>query len=67
MLFRSIPRSLPFIRREAVKALKTSYATQESAADGIALALRDFYRAGQSQVLPARQRDVERAIAASAG
>jgi hypothetical protein len=39
-----IPRRLPFVRREAVKALKASYTSQESAAVGISRSLGDFYR-----------------------
>ena len=47
-----LPRTLPFVRREAVNAVKTTYATQEAAGEGISRALRNFY---QSQ-LPKRTR-----------
>ncbi len=39
-----LPRGLPFVRREAVKALKASYASQEEAAVGISRSLGEFYR-----------------------
>lgn len=35
--------ALPFVHREAVKALKTGYATEAAAVDGIGAALRTFY------------------------
>ena len=38
-----IPVTLPFIRREAVKALEGSYPSEESATDAISRSLRDFY------------------------
>jgi len=37
-------RSLPFIRREAVKALKASYPTTEAAMAGLAAGIEKFYR-----------------------
>src|SRR4029450_1364472 len=40
----AIPKTLHFVRREAVKALKATYQTQEGAAEGISRALREFYR-----------------------
>jgi hypothetical protein len=40
-----IPVMLPFVRREAVKALKGSYRSEESAIDEISRSLRDFYKA----------------------
>jgi hypothetical protein len=57
----AIPSTLPFIRREAVKALKATYPTQDAADAGIALALRDFYRsvvASESM----SQADVDKAV-----
>ncbi len=60
-----IARSLPFIRREAVKAVKASYPGESAALDGIAKALRDFYRTGHESVYMSRRQDVERAVAAA--
>jgi hypothetical protein len=60
-----IPRTLPFARREAVKALKATYATQDAATEGISRALRDFYRTQYSDVYMTRRQDVEKAVAAT--
>jgi len=60
-----IPKTLPFVRREAVKALKASYATQEAADEGIARSLREFYRAQASDADMGRRQDVERAVNAT--
>jgi hypothetical protein len=60
-----IPKTLPFIRREAVKALKIGYPTQEAAAEGISRALRDFYRSQAADVYMTRRQDVERAVQAT--
>jgi hypothetical protein len=54
----AIPRTLPFVRREAVKAVQTIYATQEDADRGISRTMREFYR---SQAPPAGGSD-ERAV-----
>jgi hypothetical protein len=60
-----IPTTLPFVRREAVKALKASYQTQDAAADGIARALREFYRSQANGVYMTRRQDVEKAVNAT--
>jgi hypothetical protein len=39
-----LPPALPFIHREAVKALKAAYPSEDAAAAGISRALQDFYR-----------------------
>ena len=57
-----IPRTLPFIRREAVNALKVGYPTQEAAGAGISRTLRDFYR---SQFPQAGASNVEAAVRAA--
>jgi hypothetical protein len=62
-----IPKQLPFVRREAVKALKASYASQDAAEDGIARALREFYRVERNDVYMSHRADVEKAVRASAG
>jgi hypothetical protein len=60
-----IPTSLPFVHREAVKALKTGYPTQEAGADGVARAIRGFY---QAEPGPERRRpDVDQAVDALVG
>jgi len=60
-----IPRTLPFVRREAVKALKASYPTQEAAGEGISRALRDFYRSQYPGDYMSRRQDVEKAVNAA--
>src|SRR3954470_18019140 len=60
-----IPNTLPFVRREAVKALKASYPSQEVADSEIARALRDFYRTQASGAYMSRRQDVEKAVNAT--
>ncbi len=60
-----ISKTLPFIRRESVKALKASYLSQDAAVDGIARDLRDFYRANYQADYTARRQDVEKAVVAT--
>src|SRR5947208_11797647 len=60
-----IPKTLPFVRREAVKALKASYANQAAADKGIARALREFYRTQASDVYMSKRQDVEKAVNAT--
>jgi hypothetical protein len=60
-----IPVSLPFARREAVKALKASYPSQPSADEGIERSLRDFYRTSYEALYMTRRQDVERAVQAT--
>ncbi len=43
-----IPRDLPFVRREAVAAVKASYASNDAALSGIDARLRQVYRAEAS-------------------
>jgi hypothetical protein len=57
-----IPRTLPFIHREAVKALKPMYPSQDAANAEISRSVRDFYRTSQPQVFATRGRDVEKAL-----
>jgi nitrate/TMAO reductase-like tetraheme cytochrome c subunit len=61
----AIPRTLPFVRREAVKAVKTSYATQEAAGDGIPRTLRDFYRSQYPRAYASQRAEVEKAVQAA--
>jgi len=60
-----IPTTLPFVRREAVRAVKVEYASQETAADSIASVLREFYRTQHNDVYMSRRPDVEKAVVAS--
>jgi len=60
-----IPKTLPFIRREAVKALKVGYPTQDLASEGISRELREFYRTQYQAVYMARRKDVEKAVNAA--
>ena len=60
-----IPRSLPFVRRETVKALKAGYPNEAAALDAIARSLRDFYRTEHEPVYMARRQEVERAVTAA--
>ena len=57
-----IPKTLPFVRREAVKALKAEYPSQDVAGEQIASTLREFYRTRQNAVYISRRQDVERAV-----
>src|SRR6185295_9318282 len=58
----AIPRTLPFVRREAVNALKTAYPTQDAAGEGISRTLRDFYRSQYPQAFMSQRQDVEKAV-----
>jgi len=51
-----IPRELPFVRREAVAAMKKTYASRDEALAGISTHLRQFYapRSGSSEAVVAR-------------
>jgi hypothetical protein len=58
-----MPATLPFVHREAVKALKGSYPTQDAGAEGVARALREFYR--QPAPVGGRQQEIDQAIGAA--
>jgi hypothetical protein len=57
-----IPKTLPFIHREAVKALKGTYPSQAAAAGEISRALQEFFRSEQPQVTETRKADIDRAV-----
>jgi Cytochrome c7 and related cytochrome c len=57
-----IPTTLPFVHREAVKALTRTYASEDVATAEIARALREFYQAQSRQNVGAESPDLERAI-----
>jgi hypothetical protein len=63
----TLAASLPYVRREAVAALKVKYPTQEAALAGIAKHLTDFYKQQLGDQAGARQSDVANAIAATQG
>lgn len=56
-----IPRALPFVRREVVKALKAEAATSDDALAGIDRSLRAFYASDQVAARPAPV-DLERTV-----
>jgi hypothetical protein len=60
-----IPKTLPFVRRETVKALKASYPSQERAEEGISRSLRDFYRSQFPTDFMSRRQEVEKAANAA--
>jgi NapC/NirT cytochrome c family protein len=62
-----IPKTLPFVRREAVKVLKVAYPSQEAAATAIETGLREFYRTSYQPLYMSRRPDVERAVNATVG
>ena len=57
-----IPRTLPFVHRETVKALKAAYPTEDAAEQGISRSLRDFYRSQAGDVYMSKRQDVEKAV-----
>lgn len=63
----AIPKDLPFVRRESVRALETTYPTEGEAMAGIVRALGDFYRGVYKDLHDARRSDVDRAVQAVQG
>jgi hypothetical protein len=61
----AIPRTLPFVRREAVKVLKATYTSEEAASAEISRTLRDFYRSQYPQAYISQRPDVEKAVQAA--
>lgn len=57
-----IDRTLPFIRREAVKALKATYATREEAQAKIRLAVQGFYSTSYPDVAKAKAQGIDAAV-----
>ena len=60
-----MPKTLPFVRREAVKAVKASYPSQEVAVEQIATSLREFYRTQQNAIYMSKRQEVERAVSSA--
>ena len=59
-----MPTTLPFVHREAVKALKVTYASEGEAFEGISRALRNFYQTNGEQTSVTGRQDVEKTILA---
>lgn len=57
------PKDLPFLKREAVAALKADYASQEDANAAIERALTEFYQKQYPSTWASRRADITRAIA----
>lgn len=57
-----IDRSLPFIRREAVKALKAEYTSQKDATDKIRLAITGFYASSYPEIAKTKGPAIEAAV-----
>lgn len=60
-----IPSTLPYIRREAAKALKAPYPSQEAATTAIEKALHDFYQTEYASLYAVKRADVEKAVRAT--
>jgi hypothetical protein len=59
----AIPATLPFVHREAAKALAASYPSEDAAISEIARALKAFYQTQQPTIATTRAPDIERAVA----
>jgi nitrate/TMAO reductase-like tetraheme cytochrome c subunit len=57
-----IDRTLPYIRREAVKALKAPYATREEAQGKIRQALQGFYLASYPEIARTKAQSIDAAV-----
>ncbi len=62
-----IPTTVPFVKREAVKAMKASYPSQEAATAAIADGMRGFYKSNYKELYASQPNDIERAIVATQG
>jgi hypothetical protein len=60
-----IPKTLPFVHREAVKALKAGYPSEQAADEGISRSLREFYRTQANDIYMKSRQDVEKAVKAT--
>lgn len=63
----AIDRSLPFVKREAVAALRLGYADTEAAMAGIATHLRGFYRRHHPDVSSSHSSEIDAAVGALQG
>jgi nitrate/TMAO reductase-like tetraheme cytochrome c subunit len=60
--FGEVPRSLPFIRREAVALLKVAYPSRSAATEAIRTKLEQFYGTDYPEVYASRRAELDRAI-----
>jgi hypothetical protein len=60
-----IPKTLPFVHREAVKAVKAEYGSTDTAYAEISRALRAFYKEEQPEVASTQGLEIEKAIRAT--
>jgi len=60
--FSEIPRTLPFVKREAVTLVKSAYPSQEAATAAIADLLGQFYRTNYPEIFNTRRAEVDQAI-----
>lgn len=62
-----IDRTLPFIRREAVKALEATYATREEASEKIRQAVQGFYSASYPDLAKTKAQSIAAAVKSAQG
>lgn len=62
-----IDRTLPFIRREAVKALKASYVSREEAQEKIRQAVQGFYAASYPDLAKSKAAAIDAAVKSAQG
>jgi hypothetical protein len=62
MAYDQISPKLPWVKREAVAALKESYPSREAAADAIARRLDEFYKSSHPDVYAQQKDAIDRAI-----
>jgi heat shock protein HspQ len=58
----TLPRELPFVKREVVAAIEGKYANQDAGSDEIAAKLREVYRKNYGQLYMEKRELVERAV-----
>ena len=58
----ALDRTLPYIKREALKALTAEYADSAAAIDGIANGITGFYQRNYPHIFTARMDDIDRTI-----
>jgi hypothetical protein len=64
VLFSSlIDRSLPYIKREAVRVLSQPYPSGEKAREGIATSLDSFYLTQYPELYPKKRQEIQKAVA----
>jgi nitrate/TMAO reductase-like tetraheme cytochrome c subunit len=56
-----IKKDLPYLKREAVRAITTDYASHEEAREGIARTIADYYETNHRELAARRAGDIEKA------